>query len=384
MRIFSAVKNIKYLFLTIFLLLFHLTVHSTMPQEGDSVLFENRVLGGEELIRGERLFFGLVYQKNKSINCAGCHNTRVSDTLNWNPDALEISKKYLDKSATDLSKILLKPVGKKMVQVHSDIQLTPEDIVMIKGYMDKLADFGLTQDKPVITNILLFIIALILFLFSITDLIISKKIKKRWINYLILLLTGLFITHTLVIEAMALGRSEGYAPDQPVKFSHAVHSGQNGTDCLYCHSYAPESKTSGFPPENVCMNCHLLIRNGTRSGAIEIAKVISAYDSLKPIEWIKVYNLQDHVFFSHAQHISVGGVTCQECHGKVEEMDIIKQIPDLSMGWCISCHRSRSLDIEKNMFYSEYKDLADKIIEEKIDSVTVDMMGGIECMKCHY
>jgi hypothetical protein len=132
------------------------------------------------------------------------------------------------------------------------------------------------------------------------------------------------------------------------------------------------------------MNCHLLVRNGTRSGGIEIAKVLSAFDSMKPIEWVKVYNLPDHVFFSHAQHVGVGGVSCQECHGKVEEMDIVKQIPDLSMGWCINCHRSRKLDIHNNIFYSEYKDLADKIKRENKDSATIDMLGGIECMKCHY
>ena len=119
----------------------------------------------------------------RSVNCAGCHNTRVSDTLNWNPDALEISKKYLHKSARDLSKILLKPVGQKMSQVHKGFQLTPEDIVLIKAYMDKFADIGLEQNKPVITNLLLFIIASVLFLFSIIDLIISKILKRRWINY---------------------------------------------------------------------------------------------------------------------------------------------------------------------------------------------------------
>ena len=126
--------------------------------------------------------------------------------------------------------------------------------------------------------------------------------------------TAVFITRSLVIDALAIGHSSGYAPDQPVKFSHEVHAGQNGTDCIYCHSYAPYSKSAGIPPENVCMNCHLLVRNGTRSGTFEIAKVIRAYEEMKPIEWIKVYNLPDHVFFSHAQHVSAGGISCQECH----------------------------------------------------------------------
>ena len=108
--------------------------------------------------------------------------------------------------------------------------------------------------------------------------------------------TGIFITNSLVAGALAIGHSPDYAPDQPVKFSHAVHAGQNGTDCIYCHSYATHSKSAGFPAENVCMNCHLLVRNGKRSGAFEIAKVIRDYEEMKSIEWIKVYNLPDHVF----------------------------------------------------------------------------------------
>jgi hypothetical protein len=279
---------------------------------------------------------------------------------------------------------LLKPVGKKMAEVHKDIKLSPEDVIMIKGYMDRLVDSGLKQNKPVITNLLLFIIASLLFLFSVTDLIISKIIKRKWINYLILTVTGLFITGILVVDALALGRSQGYSPFQPVKFSHAVHAGQNKTDCIYCHSFAKMSKTAGIPPVNVCMNCHLMVRDGTRSGVSEIAKVISAYENNKPIQWIKVHNLPDHVFFSHAQHVSAGGVACRECHGKVEEMDVIMQVSDLSMGWCINCHRSRKINIENNRFYTEYRDLSDKFRKHETDSVTVNMAGGIECMKCHY
>ena len=111
MRIFFPVQKIKYLLIIIFLLEFISPVHSNIVQPDDSVGNKQRTLSAEELIRGERLFYGLVYLENKSINCAGCHNTRFSDTLNWNPDALEISIKYLDKSDGDLSKVLLNPAG---------------------------------------------------------------------------------------------------------------------------------------------------------------------------------------------------------------------------------------------------------------------------------
>jgi hypothetical protein len=187
-----------------------------------------------------------------------------------------------------------------------------------------------------------------------------------------------------VVNAITIGRSRDYSPMQPVKFSHAVHAGQNGTDCIYCHSSAPYSKTAGIPPVNVCMNCHLMVRNGTRSGTFEISKIISSYENQKPIEWIKVHNLPDHVFFSHAQHVSAGGVACTECHGNVKEMNVIRQVSDLSMGWCINCHRNKKVDFQNNQFYSQYRTLAEKMKKGEIDSVTVSMVGGRECMKCHY
>ena len=397
---YSPVAKIKYLLTIVFLSFFIAPAYSnlfkssdtikvqakdTTKQQGpDSVLYIQRTFKAEELIRGERLFYGLVYLKNESVNCAGCHNTRVTDTLNWNPDALEISKKYLHKNAHDLSKVLLKPMGQKMAQVHKAFHLTPEDIVLIKAYMDKFVDLGLRQNKPVIINLFLFIVASILFLFSIIDITISKKLKRRWINYIILLLAGIFITNTLVGNALTLGRSRDYSPIQPVKFSHAVHAGQNGTDCIYCHSSAQYSKTAGIPPVNVCMNCHLLVRNGTRSGVFEISKIISSYENQKPIEWIKVHNLPDHVFFSHAQHVSAGGVECTECHGDVKGMNVIKQVSDLSMGWCINCHRTKKIDFHNNHFYSQYRDLTEKLKKGEPDSVTVTMVGGRECMRCHY
>ena len=303
---YNSLSSFKFKLLLFIILLTGLItpVFAAITQAEDSVLTMQRNFTAEDLIRGERLFYGLVYQKNKTINCASCHNTVESDTLNWNPDALEISLKYKEKSPADLSRVLLKPAGTKMVQVHKDFQLTSEDIVLLKAYMDEFTEIGLKKGKPVITNLLLFIIASILFLFSAGDLIIRKIFKKPWINLLIITITGSFITYTFVITGIAIGRSKDYSPDQPVKFSHEVHAGQNGTDCIYCHSSATYSKSAGIPSVNVCMNCHLLVRNGTRSGTSEISKVIAAYDSIKPIEWIKVYNLPDHVFFSHAQHVS--------------------------------------------------------------------------------
>lgn len=359
-------------------------VRSINIQADDSVLNKPRVIKAEELTRGERLFYGLVYQNPKAVSCASCHNTGFIVELNWNPDAVEISRKYLSKSAGDLSKVLLNPAGEKMAEVHQEYRFLPEDIVLIKAYMDKLAEMGLQQSKPVVTNLFLFIIASLLLLISTTDLIISKKIKRQWIHLIVIIATGIFITNALVVGAIAVGHSPDYEPDQPVKFSHEVHAGQNGTDCIYCHSFAHQSKSAGFPPESVCMNCHLLVRNGNRSGMFEIAKVVNNYEEMKPVEWIKVYNLPDHVFFSHAQHVEAGGLSCRECHGPVEEMDRIKLNQNMTMGWCIECHRTNIVNFRDNRFYSDYKELAEKIRNGEADSVTVERIGGTECMKCHY
>jgi len=350
----------------------------------DSVIYKQMTFSAEELIRGERLFYGLVYLGNKSIDCTSCHNTIVSDTLNWNPDALEISRKYLNKSALDLSKVLLKPFGQKMKLVHKGFQLTPEDITLIKAYMNKFVDIGLKQSKLVITNLLLLIIASLFFLLSIIDLIIKKIFKNQRINWVIITFTGIFITWILAVNAIAFGRSTGFSPAQPIKFSHAVHAGQNKTDCNYCHYTAKISKTAGIPPGSVCLNCHFLVRNGTRSGATEIAKVLKAIDDKKAIEWVRIYKLPDFVFFSHEQHVSAGGINCEACHGDVKKMDRIYQVPDLSMGWCINCHKTRKVNLLNEYYKTYYSGFYDSLKAGKIDSVLVTDVGGRDCGKCHY
>lgn len=368
------------LFLLFFLSNFSLVlVAATDPDHSSS-----GQLTPEELIRGERLFYGLVYQKDRAINCAGCHNTRWVDSMNWNPDAYVISRKYQELTAVDLQKVLLNPTGIKLSEVHADIDLTEEDIVMIKGFMDIIAENGLKEKKPVINNLLLFIIFTILLLAALTDMVVTRKIRPRWINLLVFLVAGFFITETLVSEAIAIGRSEGYEPDQPIKFSHVIHAAENQTECIYCHHSAEYSKSAGIPGTNVCMNCHLIVRSGTRSGSWEINKIIQSYEQGTPIEWIRVHNNPDHVFFSHAQHVTIGKVECQECHGQVEEMHRVRQVSDLSMGWCIKCHRESQIDLHSNEFYDNYELIMNKVKNGEIDKVTVESLGGTECMKCHY
>lgn len=378
-------KKVRYLSvaLTVLFSLFFIPLGAARPADESH---EKHSLSPEEIVRGERLFYGLVYMDEKSVNCAACHNARFneSDSMNWNPDAWELAQKYASKNVEALEKVLLNPAGLKLSVVHEDFDLSVEDITMIKAYMDNLADTGLIHPKPVINRLIIFIILLLVNLFFLADLLVVKKINPKWIHLIIILGTGFFLTKIMVEDAIAIGRSENYAPDQPVKFSHAIHAGLNETECLYCHSQAEYSKSAGIPGVNVCMNCHLIVRNGTQSGAWEINKVISSYEGNEPLEWIRVHNNPDHVFFSHAQHVSIGKLDCAECHGDIESMDRVMQVSDLSMGWCINCHREKKVDFHSNAFYSSYTKLRDDIKQGLRDSVTVDVTGGIECMKCHY
>ena len=238
------------------------------------------------------------------------------------------------------------------------------------------------------------------------------------IGILVLFSVGGFYT---INGAIGLGRQQNYQPEQPIFYSHKVHAGTNQISCLYCHGAAQDSKQASIPSVNVCMNCHkgiakyegpdqLVRENGTAvDGTAEIEKLY-AYagwnsttktynpdnnkdgipDGAKPIEWIKVHNLPDHVYFNHSQHIKVGKLACQTCHGNIQEMPEVYQFSPLSMGWCINCHRETKVDFYNtkdstgNKFYSIYEKFHNDLKNHKMDSVTVEGIGGTECQKCHY
>ncbi|MFL5774150.1 MAG: c-type cytochrome [Flavisolibacter sp.] len=213
--------------------------------------------------------------------------------------------------------------------------------------------------------------------------------------------------------AIGLGRQRGYQPTQPIYYSHKVHAGINQINCLYCHGGAWESKHAGIPSLNICMNCHKVVNTYEKGpqlydedgnkidGTAEINKLYK-YAGFKPgpnvvwdpskatsPQWVKIHNLPDHVYFNHAQHVKVGNVACQTCHGNIQEMDKVQQEAELSMGWCVNCHRESKVnfnysDSTGNKFYSIYEKFHNDIKNHKMDSVTVKDIGGLECQKCHY
>ncbi|MBT3523971.1 MAG: c-type cytochrome [Flavobacteriaceae bacterium] len=202
---------------------------------------------------------------------------------------------------------------------------------------------------------------------------------------------------------MQVGIDQGYAPVQPIHYSHKIHAGANKIDCNYCHSSARKSKHSGIPSLNVCMNCHKNISeyngeedlvNGYTKEFYdkEIAKLYDAVgwdDAMqsytgeeKPVKWVRIHNLPDFVYFNHSQHVTVAGIDCQKCHGPVEEMEIMYQYSSLTMGWCIDCHRETNVDLENNEYYEKiHEELSKKY---NVDKLTIAELGGLECGKCHY
>jgi len=222
------------------------------------------------------------------------------------------------------------------------------------------------------------------------NLFFSKIINKLFVGFFIAI-----VVLKLAFDAMmGVGVTTNYQPEQPIAFSHKIHAGDNKIDCNYCHTSARTSKHSAIPSANVCMNCHASIVTGTTTGTAEIQKIYDAigYDpdsrtyipgyEQKPIEWVRVHNLPDLAYFNHSQHVTVGQLECQECHGAIEEMDVVKQSSPLTMGWCIECHRETEVKMEGNDYYtSMHEKMKEKYAGEKI---TVEKMGGLECGKCHY
>ncbi len=361
-------RSISILFITLgFILLCPLTVSAS----------DGHAISHNQLKRGERLFYGLIPMGEGAVSCASCHNTHELDTLNWYPSAYDISITSHEKSLEEFTAVLLSPSGQMMSQVHQHYDLSEDDLVLIKAYLEEVQEEGLTISKPAITKKALFIFAIVLILAAITDLAVTRKLRFKFIHGLLILACLFYIVDTTVREAIAVGRSPGYAPDQPIKFSHQIHAGQNKINCLYCHNTAEISKSAGIPSAAVCLNCHqMVVKEGSRSGSFEINKIIRAIENNEPIVWNRVYNLPDHVFFSHAQHVKAGQLECAQCHGAVEEMHIIQQFNDLSMGWCVNCHRDTEVQFIDNEFYKKYEKLHQELKEGKREMVSVEDIGG--------
>ncbi len=207
-----------------------------------------------------------------------------------------------------------------------------------------------------------------------------RMFRNRYVaifgNFVILLVALTFLTKT----ARGVGLHQGYMPEQPIKYSHALHAGKLKIDCQYCHSGASQGKNAWIPSVNVCWNCHKVVKEGPKYGTEEIAKIEKAVTEGKPIEWIRIHNVPDHAYFNHKQHVVVAGVACQTCHGPVEEMEDMYQFANLSMGWCITCHRET--EVNKDVYRK--LGLFPELMKSDKKKVTAADIGAINCARCHY
>ncbi len=356
---------------------------------------------------------GILAQKSPVENfkvCAACHN--LTDEKKVGPGLKDVTErrdeawliKFIQSSQTMVKngdKVAVKLFEENNKIPMPDNNLTEQEIKELLAYIKNPEAFEDQVEKVVVEadpNFLeneksnlpkttkgLFYISIVVLLLSIFDLTFTKFLKKAVFVHVLLISSASFlILMTIHTEAVNLGRTPGYEPDQPIKFSHKVHAGVNGIDCKYCHTGAMDSQVAGIPSSNLCLNCHSIIKQGANTGQEEIAKIQAAIKEGKPIEWVKVHNLPDHVFFSHSQHVNAGKLDCAECHGKVEEMGRLQQVEDLSMGWCLNCHRTKFVDMDNKFYDNLYTKYHEELKDGMREGVTVKDIGGQDCMKCHY
>lgn len=297
------------------------------------------------------------------------------------------------------------------------------EIALVNPIDGKIDNTGGGITNEVILGVLALVLAMLVVMLLLVRNVLTKIAKANGIeaaakekslpiwrayakNQFLVLVTVIFLLLSSAYFAygwlMQIGVDQGYEPVQPIHYSHRIHAGENGIDCKYCHSSARESKHSGIPSLNVCMNCHKNISEVAETTATEeyskafydaeIQKLYAAVGwdqaeqkytgKTQPVKWVRIHNLPDLVYFNHAQHVTVAGIECQTCHGPVEEMEIMYQHSPLTMGWCINCHRETDVKLKDNDYYKKiHEELSKKY---GVDKLTAAQMGGLECGKCHY
>lgn len=249
--------------------------------------------------------------------------------------------------------------------------------------------------------------------------------KFHYIGKGLLAILAILATYGIWNWIMWIGVYKGYKPDQPIYFSHKIHAGEQKIDCQLCHSSAKYGKVSEIPSMNVCMNCHRTISEYNADHYMEPGKDKAFYDGeiqkiyqhtgwdpakqvytgkTEPVEWTRIHNMPDFVYFNHSQHVVAGeqaiinsfnkknptnkiDVVCKACHGKIDTMNVVQMANDFTMGWCIECHRTTEVDMNNGYNKEYFKNLHDKLKKQYPKDggkITVDAIGGLECGKCHY
>jgi len=168
----------------------------------------------------------------------------------------------------------------------------------------------------------------------------------------------------------------GYAPEQPVPYSHKLHAGELGIDCRYCHANIERSQEAMIPPTQACMGCHAIVKKDSP----KLAALRASWSGDRPVEWVRVHRVADYVYFDHSVHLAAG-VGCVTCHGRIDQMEVVRQDKPLNMGWCIECHRNpgpnlRPKDQITNMTWTPSAD-------ESAQYAEATLRGPEHCTGCH-
>lgn len=437
------------LLLLVFLLTFSTTIYSQdapaeaqveVPVETASDAVTNAAAGtGGDVAAGEDLF---------KANCAACHKL---DKKAVGPALRGVSDKYdrdwmykwiqnsqaLIGAGDPLAVKLFEENNKSVMTAFPALSETDIDNILAYTSQPKAEPVATTgvdattttsngggsvSNTLVIAALALIFLLLVIMLFLVTNTlkriaeangVVYEEKEKRtplWKafvqNQFLVLVFSIFLMLAAGYFAygymMQVGVDQGYAPVQPIHYSHKIHAGDNQIDCNFCHSSARKSKHSGIPSLNVCMNCHKNISEVAPETATaeyskefydgEIAKLYKAvgWDAAnqvytgktEPVKWVRIHNLPDFAYFNHSQHVTVAGIACQTCHGEIQTMEIVEQFAPLTMGWCINCHRTTNVNLASNEYYAKiHEELSKKYGIEKL---TIAELGGTECGKCHY
>jgi hypothetical protein len=330
---------------------------------------------------GEKSFQEIV--NTDGLSCVECHYFQEPDSINWNPSAMDLAGRAGIYKTGGLDEYFSNPVGEVLKKSHAGIDLSPEQQSELIAYLDHLQTTPYVASKPTRWRMLVF---LGMFVFLILLRIEKKFLGKipRLARRILVPAAWLVIGAIIVQDALGFNLSQDYGPVQPIKFSHLIHATDNQIECNYCHPGVLKGKNAEIPPVSLCMNCHKHQQEGTRTGKFEIRKVVQAAEDSVAIRWVRIHNLPDFTYFNHMQHVTIGGVECITCHGDVENMHIVSQVEDLSMGWCIKCHDETKVDFSNDYYKTYYPALNDSLLTGRIDSIMVSDINGRECSVCHY
>lgn len=183
-----------------------------------------------------------------------------------------------------------------------------------------------------------------------------------------------------MIDRSSYVTREGIAREQPVPFSHRRHVAGNGIDCRYCHTSVEESSFAGIPPTKTCMNCHSEIWKDSPM----LEPVRTSFETGKPLEWTRVHDLPDFVYFNHSVHVKKG-IGCTTCHGPIDEMALTWQAESLQMEWCLSCHRQPEKFVRPRefVFRTDWEPPADQLEQGRRLVEEYDIRSMTSCSTCH-